>query len=119
MVHLFALKRRLTEELERIGRLAWVEEECAALAAQPAAERVVDPNAFARLKGARDLPPQNLAILRELYELREQLARAADRPPFKILAEETLVRLAAGSAGRCRRAGPDPGLHAEGDRAVG
>ena len=94
VLHLFALKQRLTEELERIGRLTWVEEECAALAAQPAAERVVDPNAFARLKGARELPPRNLAVLRELYELREQLARAADRPPFKILAEETLVRLA-------------------------
>jgi ribonuclease D len=94
VLHLFALMDRLTEELERIGRLAWVEEECAALAAQPAVERVVDPNAFARLKGARDLPPHNLAILRELYDLREQLARTMDRPPFKILAEETLVRLA-------------------------
>src|SRR6266436_8385322 len=94
VLHLFALKRRLTEELEGIGRLAWVEEECVALAAQPAVERVVDPNAFARLKGARDLPARNLAILRELHELREQLARTMDRPPFKILAEETLVRLA-------------------------
>jgi len=94
VLHLFALKARLTEELERIGRLGWVAEECAALAAQPAVERVVDPNAFARLKGARELPIRNLAILRELYELREQLARSADRPPFKILAEETLVRLA-------------------------
>jgi ribonuclease D len=94
VLHLFALKARLTEELERIGRLAWVEEECAALAAQPAVERVVDPNAFARLKGARELPLHNLAVLRELYELREQLARSAARPPFKILAEETLVRLA-------------------------
>ncbi len=94
VLHLFALKARLTEELERVGRLAWVAEECAALAAQPASERVVDPNAFARLKGARELPPQHLAILRELHELRERLARSADRPPFKIVAEETLVRLA-------------------------
>ena len=94
VLHLFALKARLAEELTRIGRLAWVEEECAALAAQPSVERVVDPNAFARLKGARELPTSNLAILRELYELREQLARSADRPPFKILAEETLVHLA-------------------------
>src|SRR5881296_208033 len=94
VLHLFALKARLTEELERIGRLAWVEEECAALAAQPAVERIVDPNAFARLKGARELPPRKLAILHELYGLREHLARTADRPPFKILAEETLVRLA-------------------------
>ena len=94
VLHLFALKQRLTEELERIGRLAWVEEECAALAAQPAVDRVVDPNAFARLKGARELPARHLAVLRELYGLREQLARTTDRPPFKILAEETLVRLA-------------------------
>src|SRR5437016_5522096 len=91
VLHLFALRRRLTEELVRVGRLAWVEEECVALAAQPVVERVVNPNAFAGLKGARDLPPRNLGILRELYELREQLARAIDRPPFKILGEETLV----------------------------
>jgi len=94
VLHLFALKQKLTEELARVGRLAWVEEECAALAALPAVERVPDPNAFAGLKGARDLPPRGLAILRELYELREGLARTMDRPPFKILAEETLVRLA-------------------------
>lgn len=92
--HLVELKGRLTEELRRAGRLAWVEEECAALAAQPVAERAQDPNAFAALKGARDLPPRGLGILRELHELRERLARAAARPPFKILQEETLVRLA-------------------------
>jgi ribonuclease D len=94
VLHLFALKQRLTEELARVSRLAWVEEECAALAALPAVERVQDPNAFAGLKGARDLSPRGLAILRELYELRESLARSMDRPPFKILGEETLVRLA-------------------------
>src|SRR5262249_45654224 len=31
--HLFALKDRLRDELSRVGRLDWVEEECAALAA--------------------------------------------------------------------------------------
>src|SRR5213076_1302061 len=77
----------------------WVEEECAALAAQPVAERVEDPSAFTRLKGARELSPRGLAVLRELYELREHLARAHDRPPFKILAEETLVRLAQAAPG--------------------
>ncbi len=95
VLHLLALKARLGDELRRIGRLAWVEEECAALARQPAVERPPDPNAFAHAKGARDLPPRGLAILRELHELRERLALAADRPPFKILQEETLVRLAA------------------------
>jgi ribonuclease D len=92
--HLFALKDRMAEELVKVGRLAWVEEECAALAAQPAPEKAVDPDAWLGIKGARDLPPRGMAVLRELWALREQLARAADRPPFKILNEETLLRVA-------------------------
>src|SRR2546425_644216 len=99
VTHLLELKVRLVAELERCGRLAWVEEECAALAAQAVAERVEDPLAFARLRGARELSPRGLAVLRELYELRERLARAYDRPPFKILSEETLVRLAGAAPG--------------------
>src|SRR5262245_38242666 len=77
-----------------MGRLSWVEEECAALAAEPPVDRIVDPDAYLGLKGARDLPPVGQAILRELFDLREQLARTADRPPFKILGEPTLVALA-------------------------
>ena len=92
--HLFALRARLVEELIAVGRLAWVEEECAALAAQPAPERPVDPDAWLGVKGARDLPPSGLAAMRELVALREQLARSADRPPFKILGDDTLLRIA-------------------------
>jgi ribonuclease D len=92
--HLFALRARLTEALVEAGRLAWVEEECAALAAQPAPERAVDPDAWLGVKGARDLPPRGRAVLRELWFTREQLARAADRPPFKVLAEDALLRIA-------------------------
>jgi ribonuclease D len=95
VLHLIALKDHLRDELERMGRLAWVEEECAALAADPVTERVVDPDAYARLKGARELPAGGLAMLRELHATREQLALAADRPPFKILSDATLVALAA------------------------
>lgn len=92
--HLFALKDKLVEALREAGRLAWVTEECAALAAQPAVERVVDPDAYLGLKGARDLAPRERAIVRALYELREQLARAADRPPFKVLSEDILMGVA-------------------------
>ena len=94
VAHLLPLKARLVEELTRAGRLAWVEEECAALAALPVAERVNDPAAFAGLKGARDLSPRALAVLRELYELRDTLARRLDRPPFKVFNDDVLVRLA-------------------------
>jgi ribonuclease D len=92
--HLFALKARLVEELARVGRLAWVEEECAALAAEPTPERGIDPDAYLRVKGSRDLSSRNLAVLRELWEAREQLARGADRPPFKVVGDDTLFALA-------------------------
>ncbi|MBI2216995.1 MAG: ribonuclease D [Candidatus Rokubacteria bacterium] len=107
--HLFALRARLTEELVGRGRLAWVEEECAALAAQPPPDRSPDPNAFLRVKGARDLPPRILAILRELHETRERLARAADRPPFKVLGDEALLRIALTMPGDLEQLGGVPG----------
>ena len=92
--HLMPLKAKLIGELTRVGRLGWVDEECAALAAQQVADRVVDPAAYAGLKGAKDLGPRGLAILRGLHELRETLAIRLDRPPFKVFNDDVLVRVA-------------------------
>jgi ribonuclease D len=94
VLHLLPLKDRLAAELAARGRLAWVEEESAALAAEPVAERTPDPEAYLRVKGARDLKPRQQAILRALWEARERLAREADRPPFKVLGDATLLALA-------------------------
>ncbi len=92
--HLLPLRDRLVEALGRVGRRAWVEEECAALAAEVVPERAPDPDAWSRLKGARDLPPSGLAVLRAVHETRERLALAADRPPFKIVGDAVLVAIA-------------------------
>lgn len=94
VAHLIALKDRLTEALARVGRLAWVLEECAALAAEPVPEDEADPEPWRRLKGAGDLSPRGLAALRELHAAREALALALARPPFKILGNDTLVQIA-------------------------
>jgi ribonuclease D len=93
--HLIPLRDRLLEALAGAGRLAWVQEECEALAADPALEPPPDPDAYAGLKGARELPARSLAALRELHEARERLALETRRPPFKILASEALVAVAA------------------------
>ncbi len=45
------------------------------------------------MKGARDLSPVELAVLRELYLWRDDQARLLDRPPFKVLGDETLLTL--------------------------
>lgn len=93
VAHLIPLKDHLREQLAQAGRLAWVEEECAALAADIVPDPRPDPDAHLGVKGARQLAPRALAILRELYATREELALAADRPPFKVLGEEMLLRL--------------------------
>jgi ribonuclease D len=57
-------------------------------------ERAFDPNRYWTLDGARELDPLSLGALRELYALRETLAIKEDRPPFKVIANATLVRIA-------------------------
>src|SRR5437879_2590351 len=52
VLHLISLRDRLAEELHGKGRLAWVEEECAAVAAMPAPSTRVDPDAYLGLNGA-------------------------------------------------------------------
>lgn len=53
-----------------------------------------DPNGFWHNNHARDLSRRQMAILRELYLLRDQLAQARDVPPFKVLNDEALAQLA-------------------------
>src|SRR5262249_4354989 len=94
VLHLFALRGRLRDELRVKGREGWVEEECAALAALEFPDKVADPDAYLNLKGAKDLDRRGWAILRELWQARESVALALDRPPFMILGHEALVALA-------------------------
>jgi ribonuclease D len=110
--HLIALMERLRAELVTRGRLAWLEEECQAVAALPAAVRRADPDAWLRVKGASRLAPRALAVLRELVAWREAQAQASDIPAFKILGTETLLALAssppadAAALGRARGLSP-------------
>ena len=94
VLHLIPLRERLLEALRAKGREFWVEEEFASIAAMPAPEKAADPDAYMKLKGAKDLDGRGLAVLRELHQVRETLAIKVDRPPFMILGNEVLVALA-------------------------
>jgi ribonuclease D len=52
-----------------------------------------DADAFLRIKGARELPPRALAILREVHAWRESVAEARDQAPFRIMSNEALLDL--------------------------
>jgi ribonuclease D len=91
--NLLALRDRLAQELERLGRTSWAQEEFARLEGTQWAPE--DPaGAFLRLKGARDLDRRELALLRELVPWRDAVAREADRATFRIMSNETLFDVA-------------------------
>ncbi len=92
--HLFALAANLTTRLAEAGRTEWAREEFEALAELPPAERKRGPDDFLRIKGSAKLSPRKKAVLREIYQWREQRAAAADRPPFKIVGPDVLLALA-------------------------
>jgi ribonuclease D len=52
------------------------------------------PDGFWQVSGARDLPPAQAAVLRELYWFREQEAQHSNRPPFKVISDQTLLEIA-------------------------
>ncbi|MBN1219556.1 MAG: HRDC domain-containing protein [Anaerolineae bacterium] len=56
--------------------------------------KVFDPDDFWRIKGCKDLSPQQQAIVRELFITRDKIARKIDRPSFKVMNDSTLIRLA-------------------------
>lgn len=92
--HLPVLRDRLRDELDRLGRLHWAEEEfrLRQLVRWTPAEENGD--VWRRLKNTRDFVPLQLAALRELHRWREQAAEEKDVAPFRILGNDALVEVA-------------------------
>jgi ribonuclease D len=92
--YLLSLRQVLLMELREAGLLAEAREMFAEVTTAVWQGGEFDPNGFWRIRGARDLDPVGLAVLRELYLFRDREARRRDRPSFKVIADSTLVRLA-------------------------
>jgi len=93
--YLLALRDDFEKALIEKGRIEEAREIFAAAAQVRGLDREFDPDGFWYLRGARDLTPRRMAILRELYLLCDAEARRRDVPAFKVLPNEALVRLAA------------------------
>ena len=98
--YLKPLSDRLKAGLEEKGRLAWQQESCARLIDDSTRLRPADLDSVWRIRGSHDLSRLALAILRELWQWREDEAVAANRPPFFVLSHEALVAVAAAAAAR-------------------
>ncbi|MGY6588576.1 MAG: ribonuclease D [Wenzhouxiangella sp.] len=87
------LHAMLGEELDRMNRLAWLEEDCDRLL-QRAARAGRDTSALARVKGAARLDDDKLACLGTLADWRESEARRRDLPRSFIIKDDALLELA-------------------------
>lgn len=91
--YLLPLRDLLVSELG-VPHLDRVKDECRRIAAGMPKPRIFDPGAWKKLKLARGLDAPAQAALAQLWVAREERARALDKPPFKVIAEQTLIELA-------------------------
>jgi ribonuclease D len=92
VTHLRAIYRKLSADLERSGRAAWVAEEMAALTAIESYRN--DPNEAWRKLKVRGGRSRFLAVLREVAAWREREAQARDVPRAWILRDEAVLEIA-------------------------
>jgi ribonuclease D len=83
----------LLAELEAQARLEEASAAFERVAESQWKKKGFDPEGFWRIKRARDLDDQGLAILRELFIYRESRAQELDRPPFKVMNDAVLLAL--------------------------
>lgn len=93
VLYLLSLADTLTAELKRLGRMAWVREECNLLT-QVRFEAADQTPLFLKFKGAGRLRARGLAVLEALLQFRDQAARQQDRPHYRIIGNEAMMKLA-------------------------
>ncbi len=86
----------MVKELEELDRLGWVREECDFVAAESRKAKENnhnDPYAF-KIKGSSRLSARSMAVLREVWRLRENISERIDRAPFMVLSNQALIDIA-------------------------
>jgi ribonuclease D len=91
--YLIPLRDLLLAELHQRRRWREAQDAFSALPRVTYVEKPFDPDGFWRIKRARDLRGNELAVLRQLYLWRDEQARKLDRPPFKVLGDAKLVEI--------------------------
>jgi ribonuclease D len=94
--YLPALRDILYDELKANGYLAEAEETFTEISENTPAHdgRSFDPDGFWKIGMPNQLHGSEMAVLRELYLLREEIAEERDTPPFKVFSNKTLLELA-------------------------
>ncbi len=89
-LYLISLKEQLTTELERLGRLDWVIEECAYLENKT---YEVKYQQYDEVKGFHQLNEKERSAFENLFTYREKIAEKMDKPPFQIMRPKKMLEL--------------------------
>jgi ribonuclease D len=92
--YLLAVREMQLAQLSAAGRGEEAREIFAQVSQVEAASSAFDPSNFWRVKGVWDLGGREQAIVQELHAYRDTEARQCDKPPFRILGDQTLIALA-------------------------
>ena len=91
---LIDLRHALAAELETAGKAQWAAQEFEYVRIKPARPAKLDPWRKTPRAGSAVRSPRSLAILRELWTSREELAAELDRTPSKVLSHQALIAAA-------------------------
>ncbi len=95
VTYLLPLHDILRRELEEKDLLEEAELESRRVEETAALQAEFDPDSFWRMKGIENLGDHELAFLKRLFRLRDEIARRWDRPPFKTIPDGVLIEAAA------------------------
>ena len=92
--HLFSLRDRLRDDLVKLGRLEWMEQKCRwQMEVGRDGFSAPDENAW-RITGSEKLRGRGLPVLHAIWQWRESWAEKINTPPFKVVGNEMLGRIA-------------------------
>ncbi len=91
---LLALREILTRQLARVGRVSHHIEECSLIEEREWQGRTFDPDGWRRIKGLNGIDDDGKRIIRHLFRYRDGQARSLDRPPYKVIGDKILLKIA-------------------------
>jgi ribonuclease D len=95
--YLLHVWQRLAERLDTLGRADWAREEFARLTANSTPEEpgaVTGTDRWRKLRGLGSLDRRRLAVVRDLYAWREEMAARHNRPARTIVRDDLLIEIA-------------------------
>jgi len=101
-IYLIKLAEILEKELKEIDRISWVHEECKILSKVRPALLNSEP-LFMKYKGAGKLNPKSLAVLEAVLRFRLSVAEKKDKPLFKIIGNNSLMKIVKEKPANLRR----------------